>query len=132
MDESQLMPFGKRIDGVHGRRFSHREPVFMAASILTLDRSYCATVVDVSATGARLSGCGDVAPGEDLWIKVGCLDRLVTVAWCEGELCGVTFDDQLDHDDLIHLRCEARNTLVMRLAPEERLAAQDWINGLRR
>jgi hypothetical protein len=44
----------------------------------------------------------------------------------------VTFDAPLDHEDLIHLRSEARNMLVMRLAPEEKSAAQDWINGLKR
>ena len=126
------MPFyGKQIEGDDERRFQ-REPVLLAASLLTLDRSICATIADVSANGARLSGCGDVNPGDDLWIKVGCLDRLGTVAWREGELCGVTFAEALEHEDVIHLRCEARNTLVMRLAPEEKIAAQDWINGLRR
>jgi len=38
----------------------------------------------------------------------------------------------LDHEDIIHLRCEARNTLVMRLEPDERIAAQEWIDGLAR
>ena len=41
-------------------------------------------------------------------------------------------DPLLDHDDLIHLRCEARNTLVMRLDPEELVAAEEWINGRER
>ena len=131
--ESRLMSFfGKRIDGVHGRRTAQREPVVLAASILTLERSYCATIENVSECGARLRGCGRVAPGDDLWIKVGCLDRLATAAWCEDDLCGVTFDEPLDHDDLIHLRCEGRNTLVMRLEPQERAAALDWINTLAR
>jgi hypothetical protein len=121
--------FGKQIHGDHERRFSLRESVRLAASILTLDRSYCATIENVSESGARLRGCGGLAPGEDLWIKVGCIDRLATVAWCTDDLCGVTFDTQLEHEDLVHLRCEARNTLVVRLAPEERLAAQEWINA---
>jgi len=104
----------------------------MPASLLILERSYCATIVSVTKEGARLSGCGDVEPGDVLWIKVGCVDRLVTTAQSNGGLCDVTFDEILDHEDLIHLRCEARNTLVMRLAPEEKAAAQDWIDGLKR
>jgi hypothetical protein len=123
------MPFGKRIDGTHGRRLSRREPVVLAASILSLERSCCATIENVSESGASLRGCGDVEPGIDLWLKVGCLDRLVTVAWRVGDLCGVTFDAPLSHDDLVHLRCEGRNTLVMRLKPEDRVAAEDWLNG---
>jgi len=124
--------FGKRIDGVEGRRRSEREPVIVAASILTLERSYCATIENVSESGARLRGCRDVSVGDDLWIKVGCLDRLVTIAWVGEELCGVTFDVPLSHEDIIHLRFEARNTLVMRLEPDERAAAQEWIDGLAR
>lgn len=104
----------------------------MPTSFLTLERSYCATIENVSETGARLAGCPKVAVGDGLWIKVGCLDRLVTVVWNGDELCGVTFDVPLDHEDVIHLRCEARNTLVMRLEPGERAAAQDWIDGLAR
>jgi len=126
------MPFGKRIDDGDGRHSSQRGPVILAASILTLERSYCATIEYVSESDARLRGCGNVSPGDHLWIKVGCLDRLATVAWCEDDLCGVTFEAPLDHEDLIHLRCEARNTLVMRLEPDERAAAEDWIKGLAR
>lgn len=104
----------------------------MAASILTLDRTCCAEIVDVSAETARLQGSTDFAPGDDLWIKVGCLDRLGTVISSHGRSCEVVFDAPLKHEEVIHLRCEARNTLVTRLAPEERLAAQAWIDGLRR
>jgi hypothetical protein len=123
--------FGKRIDGVHGRRAAMREPIVLAAAILTLERSYCATVVDVSATGARLRSCGQVAIGQDLWVKVGIIDTLATVAWEEDGLCGVTFDEPLDAEDLDHLRHEAKNTLVTWLTPEEKIAAVAWLYGTR-
>ena len=114
------------------RRSMQREQLLLPASVLTLERSYCATIENLSEAGARLRGCPSLEPGDDLWLKVGCVDRLVTVAWSDGELCGVTFEPPLDHDDLIHLRCEARNTLVMRLDPEERVAAEEWIAGRER
>lgn len=124
------MPFsGKRIDDLVERRSSQRESVVLPASILALERSCCATVENLSEAGACLRGCTDFKPDDHLWLRVGCLDRLVTVAWCEGDRCGVTFDGPLGHDDLIHLRCEGRNTLVTCLAPDEKLAAQDWIDG---
>ena len=127
------MPFfGKRIDGIRERRSAQREPLLVPASILTLDRSYCTTIENVSEGGARLGTSGDVKPGDALWIRVGCVDRLVTVAWCQDENCGVTFDTPLSREDLIHLRCEARNTLVMRLEPDERTAAREWIASLAR
>ena len=113
------------------RRSLQREQLLLPASVLTLERSYCATIENLSEAGARLRGVA-LETGDDLWLKVGCVDRLVTVAWSDGDLCGVAFDPPLDHDDLVHLRCEARNTLVMRLDPEELVAAEEWINGRER
>lgn len=124
--------FGKRMDGVRGRRGATRERVLLSASVLTLERSRTGVLLDVSATGARLRDCGEVVVGHDLWIKVGVLDTLATVAWAENDLCGVTFDEPLSEEDLNHLKREARNMLVTRLTPEERLAAEDWICGFAR
>jgi hypothetical protein len=124
--------FGKRVDGVLGRLSELGDAALMPATILTFDRSSCATIVDVSAENARLQGCGQFAPGDNLWLKVGCVDCLATVAWCDDDLFEVIFDAPLSHEDLIHLRCEARNTLVTRLAPEERVAARSWINAMER
>ena len=104
--------------------------MLLSAAILTLNRSFSANIVNVSATGARLRGCRDVSQGDDLWIKVGVIDALATVAWAEEEQCGVTFDAALSDADLDHLRKEAKNTLVTRLTPQERLAAQGWIAAL--
>lgn len=106
-----------------------REPAALAAAILTLERSYSATVIDVSATGAQLRACGDVAVGQDLWVKVGIIDTLATVAWEKEGLCGVTFDTPLQKEDLDHLRREAKNTLVTWLTSEERAAAAGWLYG---
>lgn len=108
-----------------------REPVALAAAILTLERSYSAAVIDVSATGAKLSACGDVAVGQDLWVKVGIIDTLATVAWERAGLCGVTFESPLEDEDLDHLRREAKNTLVTWLTPEERIEAASWLYGAR-
>ena len=124
--------FGKRVDGPEGRRRAPREPVLLAATVLTPERSRSAVLINVSATGARLRGCGNLRPGQDLWVKVGCVDTLATVAWSDGDLCGVTFDFPLNEADLDHLRREARNLLVAPVTPEERLAAQDWISGFAR
>jgi hypothetical protein len=115
------------IDGMQGRRAAPRETILLAASVLAVERSRSATVVDVTTKSAKLRGCGDVAVGDDLWIKVGVIDSLARVDWCKDDLCGVTFDQALGDDDLRHLRCEARHTLVMRVTPEERLAAMNWI-----
>ena len=94
-----------------------------------MERSYSATVIDVSATGAQLRACGNVTVGQDLWVKVGIIDSLATVAWEREGLCGVIFETALEEEDLHHLRREARNTLVTWLTPEERVAAAAWLYG---
>ena len=119
----------KRIRGIERRRSALSDAAVLAASVLSVERSRCATVLDASSKSAKLRGCGDVAVGDGLWIKVGIIDCLASVDWCNGDLCGITFDEVLSEEDLRHLRFEARHTLVMRVTPEERLAAMDWIAG---
>ena len=112
-----------------GRPPPEPDPMLLAASVLTLERSACATLAKVSATGAHLRGCGDVRLGDNLWIKVGVLDTLATVASRHGDLCGILFDVPLSEDDLRHFKAEAKNMLVMRMSAEEKAAAQEWIEG---
>lgn len=67
-----------------------------------------------------------------MWIKVGIVDALATVAWAEAGVCGVAFDEPLSAQDLVHLKAESRNLLITRLDPTERLAAQHWIHNFPR
>ena len=112
--------------GAH-RLVSHEASLI--AAVLVPERSVCAEVVYVSADAARLRGCKALKVGQDLWIKVGVIDRLATVSGREGDLCDIHFDEPLSEDDLCHLRAEARNMLVTRLSRAERLAAKEWIDG---
>jgi hypothetical protein len=114
------------VDGLEGPRKTPREPALLAAALLTLERSHAVEIVEVSAAGARIRGCGPIALEQDLWLKVGTIDVLATVAWIADDLCGVSFDRALDAEEQAHVRHEARHALVTRLSPEERLAALDW------
>ena len=69
---------------------------------------------------------------QDVWLKVGTVDVLATVAWIADDLCGVTFDRTLDSEEQAHLRHEARHSLVTRLTAEERMAAREWKVGASR
>jgi len=121
-----MLRFGRRVDAPEGCRKAQREPALLAAALLTLERSHAVEIIEVSAAGARIRGCGPVSLEQDLWLKVGTIDVLATVAWIADDLCGVTFERTLDDEEQAHLRHEARHSLVTRLTPEERLAALDW------
>ena len=127
-----MTSFGKRIDGVGGRRVAEREPVSLPAWISTISASWTADVVDVSQTGAKLSGHEMPPPGTDLLVRVGPVDVLATVVWQSDDVCGVTFDRSVSEADLAQLRRETRWASLTKLTPEERLAAQDWLTGLAR
>lgn len=126
-----MLLFSKRMDARIGRGSPSREPLFLAAAILTLDRSSCPDLIDVTTEGARLRRCRELAVGQDLWIKVGILDAIAKVDWVLGEVCGITFETALSDEDADHLRREGRNTLVTRLTPDEKLIALNWITGSR-
>ena len=124
--------FGKRIDGVGGRRSAPRAEMLLPVWITSLAASRTLDLVDVSATGAKLAGTDLPAVGSDLFLRVGPLDTLATVVWNRGSTCGVTFDRPADAVELHQLGDEARSASVTRLTPAERLAAQDWFNGFAR
>jgi hypothetical protein len=91
-----------------------------------------AIVVDVSSTGAKLSGANLPQIDHDVWIRVEMTDVLATVVWKQGDSCGVTFDTQLNPAQLHVLRAEGNCARFTRLSPEQRLAVEDWRTGLAR
>ena len=95
---------------------------------MTLEKSRVASLVDVSTIGAKVHGCGEVEVDSDLWLKVGGIDMLATVVWTADDLCGIAFDQPLSDAQLNQLSPEGEWTMVASLTPEERLAAEDWIN----
>ena len=122
--------FGKRIDGPGGRRAAPRSNTFRAAGIMTLDRSQVGYLLDVSTTGAKLDGAGDLSIGQDIWLRVGKIDILATVVWTGPNNCGVHFDTPLDDTTVALLAQVPQGAMYARLSPEEKLGAADWLNGL--
>lgn len=125
-----MTDFGKRMDGPGGRRTAPRAPAFKAAGIMTLDRSQCGYLIDVSATGAKLDGGGALSIGADIWLKTDKVDILATVVWSGRNSCGVHFDTPLSDDVVRELTKVPQGAMYARLTLEEKLGAADWLNGL--
>ena len=124
--------FGKRLDGVAGRRVAEREAVLLPVWITTVSSSATVDVLNVSRTGAKLRGPDLPGTGSDLLVRVGPIDVLATVVWLCNDVCGVTFENPVSDADVAQLRRENRWASVTRLTPEERLAAEDWLTGFAR
>jgi hypothetical protein len=97
---------------------------------MTVDRSQVGYLLDVSATGAKLDGGGDLALGQDIWLKSGNVDVLAHVVWSGPASCGVQFDTPLSDDDIVQLTRLPQGALFASLTTEEKLGAADWANGL--
>jgi hypothetical protein len=118
--------FGKR-EG--GRRSSARDKAALVAVFTTITRSYHATLVDVSATGARLSGIDLPLAGELVELRIADVRAFGVVRWAD-DFCGVVFDVPLGAGDVESLRTQIQR--AGGLPPELRAAYEDWTVGFAR
>lgn len=125
-----MRTFGKCAGG--GRRSAGRTAIPLAAILTTLRRSWCAALVDLSCTGARLRGAGLPPNGEVLEIKIESVRTFGTVIWSKGDQCGLRFDEPLMPSEVERLRREGTAENLRRLSVDERLALEDWLFGAAR
>lgn len=85
------MIFGKRVDGPTGRRRAKRSSVAIRGEIVTPFDAIEVTLIDMSNTGAKLHGAALPPVGQLVLVRIGPMEASGTVAWSEGELCGVHF-----------------------------------------
>ena len=98
--------------------------------IATLTQTLEAVLVDLSATGARISGAHLPAVGEELFFSVLRLKTMGSVRWREGIECGIEFFDPLPQADVV----EVRRTVARGagLDPAVKAALDDWVLGFAR
>jgi len=89
------------------RRAFPRAPVALAASALAIARSRSVVVTDISLEGAKLDGRDLPPAGDDVLMVVGSLDTMATVVWCEGDTCGVQFDEAIADEAIAQMKREA-------------------------
>lgn len=125
---------GPRADDpeLRGRRSEPRAYLLLPASAEAMSGRLRVTVLDVSRTGARLEGENLPNVGKDVILRCGSLDTFGTVAWTSSGRCGLQFDEPIAPSDLVTLRGLYAATKDSPFTPEEREAADDWLNGLAR
>ena len=96
--------FGRRADGLTGRRTAQRERVSLPVSLQTVDQSRVALLADISQTGCRLHGIGLPRVGQDVLLQAADVELFGRVVWKAGEERGVEFENAMSRSDLAHLR----------------------------
>jgi len=120
--------FGKATGG--GKRSAPRAGVPIPVIVRTLTTTSSAALVDVSETGARISGSALPRSGEEVDLSFGTLRVFGTIAWAERGECGVAFDDRLRLVDVVRLRQQAGAQAFGKLTVDERIALEQWIHGV--
>ena len=123
-----MSAFGKCGGG--GRRSSARETAPLIAIFSTLSRSHDAVLVDISRTGARLSGDDLPELGEDFILTIEGIRTFGTVVWIGDGKCGVVFDGPLPAGDAEFVRHKVSRAAGF--TPRMKAAFDDWIVGFAR
>ena len=107
-----MLQFGRRVDGLGGRRRRVRQPVLLAASAMSIERSRSVLVADLSPSGAMLHGRDLPKEGTELLVAVGSRDSFARIVWRNEDACGIEFDSPLPDDRLAQLKNEGHWTAV--------------------
>src|SRR5579872_4396147 len=97
---------GPRVDDpeLKGRRSDVRTRVLLSASAEAISGHLQVTLLEVSITGARLTGPRLPAAGKDVMLNCGGIEMFGTIVWLEGGECGLQFDEAIGLNDLVALR----------------------------
>ena len=120
--------FGKAAGG--GRRHASREAMPMPAEVTVVKKRQTAVLVDLSGTGARLSGPDLPEEGEIVSLTVDCVRAFGTVAWVRDGACGVQFDAPLLPFEVKRLQREITNATITYGGIEDKVSVEDWVARL--
>jgi hypothetical protein len=85
------------------RRWS-RQPMILAARLITVTNEYRVRIRDLSAGGARVQGEELPAQGTDVLLKRGEFETFGTIVWVHEGQAGIAFDQPLEDAKVAALR----------------------------
>ncbi len=86
------------------RRRWARQPMILAARLITVTNEYRVRIRDLSAGGARVQGEELPDEGTDVLLKRGEFETFGAVAWVHDGQAGIEFDEPLDEAEVARLR----------------------------
>lgn len=121
--------FGKRNDGVTGRRAAARQPMLLPAAVTSFARVHLAELLNLSPIGANLRGADLPPPGACVLVKARAVEAFGTVVWNCGGLCGVQFEAPLTGLQVSNLRHESELAVIARRSAPKRIPPSDWVSN---
>ncbi|MFL6723717.1 MAG: PilZ domain-containing protein [Sphingomicrobium sp.] len=99
-DDNRAVAFGKRVDGPAGRRRAKRNSVAIRAEIVTDAATIDVKLIDLSNSGVKLRGSKLPALDQLVSVRIGPMEAPGTVAWTEGNMCGIQFGPPSLNDEV--------------------------------
>jgi hypothetical protein len=96
--------FGRRTDGLTGRRRAARERMSLPVSLYSIDQSRVALLADLSQSGCRLQGTALPEVGKDVLLKAADVELFGRIVWKDARERGVKFDEAINDTDMENLR----------------------------
>ena len=122
------MKFGRADGG--GRRQAPRTSAPLNALVDMIGQSRCYELVDISTSGARLSGVPLPRIGTEVLLSVESVEAFGAIVWSEHGQCGIEFDDPIDAQAVRAIRHQVMKAAG--LGPGVRAAMDDWTTGMAR
>jgi len=100
------------------RRRAPRAAVTLEASVVTMSEYTYFELLDLSATGAKMRGPKPPPPGKTALFRLDKFQSLCRVAWIDGDLCGVRFDELIPPGILAQFR-DSGTTATVAILPTD-------------
>lgn len=107
-------------------RRSERGPVLLSGSVVTISAYQFLDIVNISSTGAKLSGSRMPKAGVTALFRLQEFTVLCRVVWVTDKQCGVHFEEPLRPALLERFRREGSVAELGDLSPTERIFQEDW------
>ena len=113
-----------------GRRSAARSVAPLIAMVSTLSKTHSAHLLDVSSTGALLTGKNLPVRGEDVLVSIEGLKAFGVIVRSNGEERGVEFEPPLQAGEVSMLKYRVSQARGM--SPDLQAALDDWALGMAR
>lgn len=124
--------FGKRNDGVTGRRKSARSRMMIPVVIKSFSTLSPVELLNLSSTGARLRKSYLPPANQGILARADTVEAFGTVVWNRAGMCGVHFDEPLSPLAVHKLEHASEMSIRANQSPSDQIAAEDWATAYAR
>jgi len=110
------------------RRWNGRAALALPARLMLPNEEIHCVLEDLSLGGARIRIGKLPKLGASVWLRFSDYEIFGSVAWTRGHLCGLTFEQRIPKDIILHMRVLSDH-FVEYEDSEARFAAKDWASG---